>query len=441
MVNHCTLNRHGNKIHVWKMIAIILVFLPLILSAQYKNSPGFAKISGGYGLSVPAFKNTTLDGPWTGIHFRYKWFETSYFTGAAEYERDELPDTTADGGIFSVGWNIPVSYLKFGNRELGVWGILIQPIIGIHYSMYTLGGSASAASLSPGLTFQFPYVIVDARMNMGYTFTTDKGHEAAKNVEGFMLTPEITFQLDGLFDLWNPKIVKTGRSSTTSRSGTYIITRTSDDFSSDVRPFWAITPRMLTGIGPCIGTGIGGIGFSGRAGALMADASIDFGSLTVLTKEFPEEYNINTSEEQFNGQVFASRFFIGAGFSPIYLFKAVFRPRSLSKVEGAKLTPMFRNYLGVRFGYSLVGDVKFDRSEAGDELDVIYQNHPDLEKVYDAREMEAGVLFSLFYTIELASISLSWEVAVSPSAALASQQTFGLTYLLPYKRLMKFYKQ
>jgi|GEM_PF-2693359 len=440
MVHHCPHSRHTRTLTMLKGMLLVMC-IPGFIFGQYKNSPGFAKISGGYGFSMPAFHNTTLDGPWSGIHFRNKWFEASYFTGTAEYERDALPDTTADGGILSIGWNNPVPFLRFGTRELGVRGFLIQPIIGVHYSRYGLGGGASAISLSPGITFQFPYGLVDVRFNAGYTLATEKGHEATQNIEGVMIIPEISLQLDGLYDLWNPNIIKTGRSRTMTQTSTTIITRESDDFSSDVKPFWAISPRMMTGIGLSRGTGIGGIGFSGRAGALMADASMDFGSLTVTTPEFPDEYNISVSEDQLNGQVFSSRLFLGAGISPTYLFKAVFRPGSLSKVEGAKLTPMFRNYLGVRFGYSLIGEVKFDRTDASDELDAIYQNHPDLDTKYDAREMEAGTLFSLFYTVELGSISLSWELAVSPSSLLASQQTVGLTYLLPYKRLIQFYTQ
>jgi len=432
--------RHARMLRV----AAFILFLSTLAFGQYKKSPGFAKLSCGYGYSYPIFSGTKLDAPWGGFHFRNTWFEAGFFSGEGTYERESLADTTGKGAILALGWNMPLPFFTYGTRYLGVKGFLIQPIVGVHYNVIAFGGGiAHAVNFSPGITFQFPYVLLDARMNIAYAFGGKQETASSKEIKGLIFYPQLTLQLDGLVDLWNPKTVKTGRHSgnlgTSTSYGGWTFSRRSsfevDWFSSDVRPFWALSPRISMGTG----TTIAGIGLSGRAGALMADASVDFGSFLVHSPT-SAEMGVSVDDEQFNGSISGSRFMLSVGISPVYLFKSVFMSTTMSKIEGAKLTPMFRTYMGLRFGYGLLGDVAFDRPGAEDELAAIYNNNPQLDEKYDARKITSGGMFAVFATIEWGSISVFFEAASGKSMTLASQQTVGISYLLPLGRLLKLYR-
>jgi len=173
------------------------------LTKQYELTPRCSKFSIGPSF-ITSTKNNDVQ---TQISIRYKSVhkEISFAQWTANATFDEL-DTIVNHNRFTVGYFTPLNFFSLGKRELDIKGFLLQPVMGAGYvNSYKKHGIYAA----PAMQFQFPYGLVEARLNVDYLFG-----------RGLDVLPEVSLQLDALRSLLNPTRVKTGYNEHTSTYAT-----------------------------------------------------------------------------------------------------------------------------------------------------------------------------------------------------------------------------
>ena len=425
-----------------KILITLIIGLSSVLNAQYSDSPGFARWSAGYSIILPSYNDVTVDEAMTGIHFRVRNFELSSNAGMVTLQREGQSDTSGTSSAFNIGWNTPLSFWSMGERNRGINGYLIQPIVGVHLGTQKLLDAASFSfQLSPGIHVQGPYGLVDLRLNMAYNFGGDEELDGYESLSGLKIGPAISFELDGLYEIWDPETIITGTTThNTDVVGGGYISHTLDRYSSNVGPFWAVSPTISMGRKSAEGSFLAGIGVSGRLGAFMGDVMLDFGSLSFADAQYPDDFAGTVVEGQFAGSVGATRAMLRVGLDPVYFTQAVLFPKSLSNIEGLWHTKMVRTYIGVKYGKVLTGDVEFESETAAQDLVALFTDNPSLEATpqSDPRLIEGGTALGAFATIEVGSIAFNWEITGNiENLGVAGHSTTSIIYLLPLSRILK----
>jgi len=434
------------------LILIGLLFPQSIYPQLYKKAEGFAKISAGVGMMMPVTRAEYSAKKFQGAHLRINMFEMSYFAGESYLNNSNTEDSVYASINYNIGLNIPIPKPKIGKRIAGIKGILIQPIVGLHFGGGSiLGVKTNHINLSPGFTFQIPYALVDVRLNTAYRWSKgDYTHNSL--VEGICFTPSITFEFDGLDAIWDSKIVKTGkftssyRSSTSIGGGWSIVSttgRTSDFYMSDVRPFFALKPYYE--IGQIVGSQrlkAFGLSFAGRYGAMMFDAGFDFGGYE-LHEPGGNGFDGEISESVLHdtkGKANALDSYIKLGLDPLSLIQMTFFGTTQAEAKKG-LTKNLRLYGGLGVGYMMAGKATFiNPQKAASSLDNFFAANPDLERNVDTDPsmIESSMSLTVFFQVELASISVFWQMK---GGKVGMRNSFGVAYIIPYNRVIKKYKE
>jgi len=240
---------------------------PYAYAADWPRAAISAGLASGFGGGAAGY-----------VRFRRGWPELTIYTGRAPAEVDgpaKLAGKIRIGGL----WPLP----GIGKRTYGIRGWHAAPAIalGVHAE-----NGYGGAYLAPAAALHLPYVSISSRLNVDVF----NGDQAA-----VLLRPELGLDLDGLWHLFNPRLLKTGtmsghtsvyraRSESTScendgggRVCTTTVTWTEKKLKfSDTQMFARTTPNFF---GPAVYTGLSlpavepeiGVGAMARVHGLGAD--------------------------------------------------------------------------------------------------------------------------------------------------------------------------
>lgn len=461
------------------LLAILLTLQAGKAGAQFKKTRGYASVAGGVSLSFPQFgAHYQSQNPWFGAIVRNRFLEFQLDLGQAHSL--EL-DSTLDGSRIYVGFHLPALAKKSkGYRPFGLKGYMAQALIAGGYGRRSIGDrSASFLQLSPGLSFQIPYVIFDLRMRGLYVLQEN----AIKGYRGFRFEPEMSVQFDGLLELFSPQLVKGGtgvlpeysqvwkeRGSYYDRYGNRVsvgyykqeITgwNSYTAYANDVKPFTAlgINYRFAPSTYYRPATYYSGLSFSGRAGYFAFDLSALFGRqgfassfasplrTAAPAEEEADAYNDEEDFDQldarFRSSVSMFQPELRVGFDVVRMLVGLLMPRGYGHSNITWATRFLRFHAGIGASYAMpVWSVAYEEEDAARELDDWlatneYHNNP----YNNARESRPDWAFSAYGTLELGALAFSWHRNFFSGAPLANGRYYTVTYLLPVWRINKAMK-
>lgn len=452
----------------------LFVLAPSSNGKLFKN--GIAFNASGFLFAYPMISKGQ-NHLWTGFYTR---------TGVVDFKmllsRLDVPARTAANADtvsnvyathFSLGGNIP--YLTPGNskRAFGIKGMATACNAGFGLNLYDIGGDkAFGAYLEPSYSIQFPFVLLEARMQANFNFAA-KGK--AEIVKGFSLTPSVALLFDGLWDIYDPKLKYTGTGTiSTFSGGTKVTTEfnsgtdgsgnhytekvvtttytpeviTSSSYGKVVRAhksFIAWSPRLNLGYGDANtgNTVTGGLAFSARSGIFMFDALLEsgkrgFGSaFDSLKLESGERmYNLN-------GHVNTTLVEARAGLNVFTLLGKVFFARANKQYNIFTDTKFTRLYFGIGAGQTLAMSApKYADASAEDNLNGIFAANPSLTRSgdNDMGMAQKGLMISKFVTLEIGSFTISLENSSMQKAKLADNTYLHVGYLYPFNKVRKLKK-
>ncbi len=404
---------------------------------QYDLAPGFSKASIG-----PSFINSTKSGNvQKRFSLRYKSMhkEISFSQWKADANYDET-DTIENHNRITFGYFAPLHFMSIGKRELDIKGFLLQPAFGAGYSR---SHKSHGIYIAPAMHFQFPYGLIEARVNVDYLFG-----------KGLDVLPEVSLQLDALRGLLDPNRVKTGvmtHSSTYAEplgGGWYKVTSTysENDFTiQDVRPFFGITPRV--GIANSAWANKNyktlGVGLSGRLSFFGLDVHVDKGKSQIGVVGNVNALN-GVVKNQFDndfvqGFVNTKEFTAEANFNLVGLFLTIFKKRAINQMK-MTTTPLNRWNFHLGYTYFVPGSVDMvDARGAREYTDKFFADRPDIERnaINDPLMHEAGwgVTYGMSYEMGAVGFRINNKI----SKTMGSSSTLDVYYIIPIRRVVKAY--
>jgi hypothetical protein len=459
------------------LITLSLLFVLNIADAQFKKTNGYAQVSGGILLERPKFGDFfEREGLWNGAVIRNRWFELQ-FTGGQYF--DVEADEVKKGSHAYVGLHLPVlhKYAK-GFRPMGMKGHLIQPFFEAGYSSYNLNESSASIQFSPGISFQLPYVLAEFRMNGAYVIKENE----IKGYKGLNMFPSLSFQLDGLLELFNPQLVEGGTGILPqyenvwheydkyydSRTGkTYSVGYYKNEitgwnsytaYANDVKPFFCLSPYMRFSLNSNSrsATKISGLGFGGRWGMLAFDLMAGVGKqqlaggflnpahTTVIDSleqgYYSEENFLPHSTYSASGMVFHPELRVGV--DVFRMVMGLLFPRGYGHDNIQMATRFFRFHAGFSGGYVIpMGNFKLNNPEIEAEFDEYLTSTNSASNYYnDPRKTPAGYNLSAYGSVELGALGFSWMQSFYSSAPLANGRYYMVSYHMPVFRMAKAYK-
>lgn len=276
---------------------------------------------------IPKFLNSGYSSePLRGINIRTKVIEMGYYAG-------KFTDPADNKQLFFnmyLGVNFPIKALGLGRRQYGIKGTSMVPFVagGFGY-MGSAGQTSLQGNFSPGISLQFPYVVVDFKVNTVVAFGNVPGLKRNK----FMIAPAIALQFDGLLEVMDPKlrfdytnegyyVWSEGREVNwyTTEWTTYYQPFSEDIYRRNIGPHISIGPRVCSwnlknGNNK---TMMYGLTQSGRAGNFGYDLIAESGKITTpdgddlsATRAMGRlSINLNVSK---SNNTFFTRFMIGGG--------------------------------------------------------------------------------------------------------------------------------
>lgn len=427
----------------------------------------------GYFKAKPSFLNNTVQAD----DYQSFWYHDSYLLfgfGQGKYQRPSeyvlnQPDTFAFND-FSLGFNFNIPKWNVGRRLWDISGVMLAPQIGICYNVLNIGDeNVKGLKVLPSLSLQLPYGSVDLRVNMDV-----KGGDHAL-AKGFSVYPEVGIRIDGLYNIFDPEWVTNGHYEGTrswktvdvqttyerdelSRELYEVTIRTEtqhvehynfDAYARNIGPFVAIGPRFtFNNLDYAGNTRMFGLGISGRMPMYGLDFFADYGKLgyassyelpEVIGSPKPDGNKINKKDYLFAGTYDAMRIGGRVGFDVIEgLMRFFYR----SPDGGASATKFTRLIGGLGGGYATVESPDYYRSYAPYYLDSL--SNADYTRLTsatnDARFGENTTFFTYFISFEVGAVSVSWENYRYKYAPLANVRTMTVSYMLPYNRLIKRYR-
>lgn len=448
--------------------------------AQLKDSvnirrkvPYYHNMSGCMSIShfKPVFLSNNLSTMWTNFTFQQKWFEFGIGTSSST-------ETNGLSGAydFKLGGNIPLKKLIRGNRLMDIKGYLIVPSISANITNTkinpNLKGSSWGLKLAPMISFQFPYLGFDTKLNIDYRSTKISG------IKSFSFYPEISLKLDGLLHVLdreekyvgrykNEKIVveTTEISRTKNSDGSitrrvqydyFLVTEQYDRTAKSVAPFWGIGPRFsFKNLSYTGTTSMYGIGFFYRNGGIGIDVYSDFGKLGFASESkekqlydgssksqpitlYGNKKLFNTQNNSSNGHYSAIK--IGANGS-LELLELLYAIYDRSGKDKDAPTREFRVYAGIGGGYALISNPKYELSTGETNANALFNNNFGLvsSSRNHAQFGKNSGYFSMHAAVELGVVQLKAEHCYYPNAYLSSISNVTLGYIIPFKRLKEKY--
>lgn len=443
------------------------------------HSKQIMQSSMGLFTARPLFLNT----PFRTGNYKSIWYNDSYFTmgfGMGSFKGFSRPGSEGNDALpfndFSIGANIPLHKLSKGRRLWDISGVLFSPQIGIVYNRLQLNSEGfNGIKLIPTASLQFPYGSIDARLNIDV-----RGSKGNPAIKGFAVYPEIGLRLDGLFQVFDPDWVNNGHyegtkyirgkdTKTTSylerhldgSSTLYEVTVTTDyiraenyNFDAMVRnvgPFVGLGPRLTMGSHLYSGkTFMAGIGYHMRMPMFGADFMADAGKLgfassylknETVSDPKPSGNKLNKKDSRFTGTYTAGRIG-GRGSVDLWEWLTRLWYKDHSDDAGLNATKFTRLMGGIGGGYAFLSQPSFEYDKARPYYDSLYQkDYTILTSGYNsALYGESTPYFTWFVSFEVGAVQVSMEWFRYKYAPLANVQTISVGYMLPYKRLIKRYR-
>lgn len=406
------------------------------------------------------------------------WFQDSYFLLGYGQSKTLTPssytsnrtDTLAIND-FSIGLQFAFNKASIGHRLWDIKGALLTPSLGVCYNRLTINNEhISGIKLIPALSLQLPYMAIDARINV------DLRGGNMPQVNKTAIYPEIGIRLDGLYNILDPFEVTNGHYEGTRQWKTvdisthyerdenskdlYEVTvKTTtyhtenynfDAYARDIGPFVAIGPRYTYNNLEYAGnTRMLGLGYFARMPKFGVDFYADLGKLgfasqytkkETLNQPKPDDNEIDKKDAKFSGTYDAKR--IGGKVS-LDLVELIMNAAYRSNGTGGNVATKFSRVMcGIGGGYAFLSNPTYARSYAPLMLDSLSNANYTLltTAVNDARFGENTTYFSYFISFEVGVVELSLEAYRYKYAPLANVRTVSLSYMLPYNRLAKRYK-
>lgn len=461
-------------------LSITLLFWVLSLSVfgQFNKTNGYAQVTGGLLMERPKFGDFyERQGAWSGAVIRNRWFEIQVTGG--EYF-DVEAETTKSGNRTYMGMHLPVlhKYAK-GFRPMGMKGHLIQAFFAGGYSSFRLNENTGTLHLSPGISFQLPYVLAEFRINVAYVINENE----IKGFHGLNIYPSLSFQLDGLLELFNPELVEGGTGILPQYSNVwheydkYYDSKSGDTYSvgyykneitgwstytayaNDVKPFFALTPYTKFGVNSSSRnrSNVSGLGFGGRFGMFALDLLAGIGKQTCASGfQTPAlsahadsiDLGYYNSEENFlpfkgyNAQstCFQPELRIGVDFFRMVV--GLLFPRGYGHADIQNATRFFRFHAGISGGYSIpIGSIKLQNQNNQLEFDeYLSSTGSPANHFNDARQSTTGFVVSSYGSVELGALGFTWMRSFYENAPLANGRYYMASYHMPIFRMAKAYK-
>lgn len=438
------------------------------------NSKQIMMASLGMYQSAPAF----LQKDYRAGQYNSFWFHDSYFLlgygqsktiGQSAYFQNKQ-DTLAVND-FSIGLQFAFNKASIGHRLWDIKGAMLTPYLGVCYNSLRINDErARGIKLIPAISLQLPYFALDARINMDF-----RGGNL-QQVNKTAIYPEIGLRIDGLYNILDPFDVTNGHYegtrnwqtvtfSTTyeqdqvSKSWYEVTVKTTtyyteeynfEAYARNVGPFVAIGPRYTyNNLDYAGNTRLLGLGYFARMPKFGVDFYADMGKLgfasqytkkETLGQPKPDDNEIDKNDSKFSGTYDATRIGGKASIDLIELImSAAYRSGSST---GNVATKFSRVMVGLGGGYAFLKNPTYARSYAPQLLDSLYNSNYTLltTAINDARFGENTTYFSYFISFEVGVIELSLEAYRYKYAPLANVRTVSLSYMLPYNRLAKRYK-
>lgn len=408
---------------------------------RYDVNPGFSRYSVGYSKSKPllGWDNVVDKG---GVRYRLNHFDL----GASFWSGNHKGDTaTTDAMRIAAGYFTPISAFSIGRRYLDVRGALLQPAVA---GGYAYSNKKHGIYLAPSMHLQLPFVVLEARANMEYTFGG-----------GFNIFPELSLQLDALYTLLDPHKEKTG---IWERYSTYALYDKTDIYGNvwydvhstysrhdyvilDMGPLWGITPRM--GFAPSLITDnpykTYGVGLSGRINFLGADIHYDrgFTQIGVVPNVQALDGTVRGKfdNEKVSGLLPANHFSFQANANVYGLLLGIFKRQAIKNM-GFAVTPLNRFNFHLGFTYSTVGTPTYNNEqEAIDYTNQFFNDHPEVERnaINDPlqHENEWGVTYGWSYEMGAVGVRVNHKLMKTSGKS----STLEVYYILPITKILKAY--
>ncbi len=400
---------------------------------------------------------------WRHITYNSQWFQFEYGFGKAQFQNYLGQRDTMSMRETAFMAHFPIQKLIKGRRIFDIKGALIVPAFsgGLGFRRLENNASQTVFKLAPSVSFQFPFVGVDLRLNTNISLN-NKGLYATKD---FSIYPEIGLKIDGLYNMLDAErakiaegvdyfYVETNREKV-YRSGSHVydvVTYESMPFKWErnttlVGSFTAVAPHYaFRNYGYAGQTRMFGLGYYIRSGYLYSDFLIETGKVgfassavekqTINNYEAGPFFKVDKEQSELAGQYSVNRLYGRFG---IDLFEILVRPEAGVGINDTKFT---RWAIGLGLGYAQIKGFKYEKADGLERADEAFNK--DLTLLTSSRNHakfgESGAFFTFYTSIEAGALVFTIESSRYFRANLANTTNFSVAYLFPYSRFLKKYR-
>jgi hypothetical protein len=398
---------------------------------------------------------------WRQITFNSQWFQFEYGFGEAQFQNYLGARDTLSMRETALMAHFPIQKLIKGRRIFDIKGALMVPALSGGFGFRRLNNNAtqSVFKLAPSISFQFPFVGIDFRLNTNISLQ-NKGLEAAKN---FSFYPEIGIKIDGLYNMMDAERMTAAKgigvynklSSWTTRINgieyNLICIETIpykwERNTTIVGTFTAIAPHYaFRNFGYAGQTKMVGLGYYIRSGFLYSDLLIETGKVGFASEAKEKQtidnyspgpfFKVNKESNEFAGQYRMNRFYGRIG---VDLFEIFAGQHAGVDFNDTKFT---RCAVGLGLGYAQIKGFEYEAKDGLERADKAFD--ADLTLLATSRNHAkfgtSGAFFTFYASIEAGALVYTVETSRYFQANLANTTNFSVAYLFPYSRFIKKYK-
>lgn len=449
----------------WFLFVIATICGTVLLAQQdkktyRKNQHRLDQNYGGIGVSImqPDFGNgVSIPKNWYGVSIVSDFFESDFIMGEVNKIQpkplgDDFEYPVGDYGkdfgyMLTAGVSFPLNFFTFGAYRNPYNMLRGHPVIGTNFGYGSFKRSSSANGktnlyywgLNVGYRVRFPIGSVEFGLKgrLGISSVDDFAGTGYDFYKGIGISPTITFRLDAMKGLLNPRMVsvaytqatisnlesetrRTGtRYSGNTRIETYTTTTTGTvNVTSgnmgvqDIGPYFGIGPKVSF-MNPIRSTHIEpgylvGIVAEGRAstfdfGVTLEGGNVGHGSVLEYKGENEPRRKLDKSESEAIGTVSMVNLYtnVGIDISPVF-----FIPFGIAMDKGESTS-----FFGATAGFVLGGHLAFNQQFNDPSLANYYQNiaqtsTPGLDDKYvDPSRVSPGFLGGFYFSVQVGAAS------------------------------------
>jgi len=384
---------------------------------------------------------------------------------------------------WSIGINYPLSVLGIG-RANSTRGIRLVPFIAADFGHSSFKEPATNSklaesfhlSVAPGYRLKIPFLIVDFRLNTTWNNLTETKYHPTliaitstgdiikeKSFKTFNVTPTISIIIDGLFSKFNPKFSRiagsvavydkvtkkeyyttenyNSRTGKMEKDGLYK-TETTYEYHvesvtlpiNDIGAFIGVGPRLIykpvSKNSYRMPTLMGGVGAHGRIKMFSFDINADKGTAG-FSGQVKENGKPITSDIIGKGSFDMTNVTANAGIDLGPFLLAVIGIGAKRSGE----TPYFNISGGFIFGYSFIGNYKYNDKVVGQSYQAYFDANPDARTIYnDAASNKSGIVHGWYVGADVGAVGFRYEFNKYNNAPLARCGYYSISYKFPLLR-------